>query len=443
MSARVVGLVLTMMTAHTIGGCGGGDSNVSVQVPPSVSALASSGLKTMSSEGVQREFYLQLPSDYLPPEGSQTPSTAPKPLLVGFHGTGGSYESWFTSGSTASLVDVVGDDAIMVFPSALPQQDGINQWSFDYDFEFFADLIAFLDSQGLRYDRNRLFVTGHSSGGGFSHETACRFGDIVRGAAPSAGSLITRECVGAVAIIQVQGEFDSLVPVGIAEAGHNYWVLYNGWDSELATEGVHPTCIDHSLLPLGSADYPVQWCVHQEGSLDDFSGHRWASFTSQAIWDFFSGLPEVEPGFDPPPGGGTERVLAATDTTLTFTLRYPDDIGPVTRGSITLYPPDTVFPVFAAPAVFLNTAFAPGAVAPGSEVTYTNVPITFQVFGQNELTFPADYFLQISIYVEGGGFPIPVPGIDHNLQYPISFIDRTTPVVIDEVLDVTPVVPFF
>ncbi|MGI9309755.1 MAG: hypothetical protein ACR2P6_10870, partial [Gammaproteobacteria bacterium] len=71
-------------------------------------------------------------------------------------------------------------------------------WNIDTDVPFFAELIAELDDIGLQYNHNKLFVTGHSSGAGMTHEVACQHGDIVRGAAPSAGSLITSQCTGSV-----------------------------------------------------------------------------------------------------------------------------------------------------------------------------------------------------------------------------------------------------
>ena len=42
------------------------------------------GLQSITSNGVARHYYLQLPSDY-------DPATPDKPLVVGYHGTDGHY----------------------------------------------------------------------------------------------------------------------------------------------------------------------------------------------------------------------------------------------------------------------------------------------------------------------------------------------------------------
>ena len=398
-----------------------------------------SGLKTMMSGDRERSYYLQLPGEYIYRAEQSRVSlgngSEPKPLIIGFHGSFGSYKRWIGDDRAYDFVDIVGDDAIMVFPNATQLADGQVNWNFEFDFEFFQDLIAELNRLELNYDLRRVFVVGHSSGAGMAQEIGCRFGDIVRAIAASSGSLISTTCVGAIGVIQTQGEVDTAVPIGIGSVARNTWNLYNGWDINLSIDGVVEQCVDHSLLPLGSADYPVQWCQHP-------GGHAWADFNSQAFWAFFSGLPTVDPSVDPPPGGGNDRVLAAADTTITFRLQYPEDISPVVAGALSLYPEGFTDGQFAAPSIFLNPTWSPGQVAAGSEVLYENVPITFFVFS-GELDLDVPYVLQISIYVEGGSQPIPTPGVDHKVLLPIEFVDRTTPIVIEETLVVEPVVPWF
>ena len=176
------------------------------------------GLQTMQSGGVEREYYLLLPEDNATAV-TVSPSAVgdeAKPLLIALHGTGGSYERWVNEELGYDLIEPVGDGAIMVFPNALPDANGSPQWSFAFDFDFFLDLLAELDRRGLNYDPDRIFVTGHSSGAGMTHEIGCRFGDTVRAIAPSAGTLISTECVGAVAVLMSQGVNDALVNVDIA-----------------------------------------------------------------------------------------------------------------------------------------------------------------------------------------------------------------------------------
>lgn len=394
------------------------------------------GLQTMQSDSEEREYFLQLPEDY--------ETSDPKPLLIALHGTGGSYLRWTESQVGYDIIDYVENDAVMVFPNALPDANGSRQWSFDYDFNFFLDLLTELELRGLKFDPNRIFVTGHSSGAGLTHEIGCRYGDIVRGIAPSAGALISTECVGSVAVLMSQGVNDALVNVDIARGSRRFWALYNGWEEDVTTPGEIAPCADHSTVGAANTPYPVYWCEHTEGSLDDFSGHRWASFTGEAVWSFFSSLPLAAPTTDAPAGGGNERAAIPSDSTITFTLKYPDNINTPLDGAITLYPEGYADnPVFAIPSVFLNPVFAVGTPAPGDTVTYENVPISFFVFGGGSVPFPSTWTLSISVYVEGGTRPTPTAGVDHQVQFDWTFTGQNDPVVIPGELELVPARCFF
>jgi len=409
-------------------------------------AALATGLQSMqSTRGDERTYWLELPADYGNEAAAQSLAVADprKPLLIALHGTGGTHERWTDEQLGYDIIDAVGDEAIMVFPNALADANGSQQWSFAYDFDFFVDLLAELDMRGLEYNPNKIFVTGHSSGAGMSHEIGCRLGDVVRAIAPSAGTLISTECVGSVAVLMSQGLNDQLVKYDIATGGRRFWVLYNGYNLDASTPGEVAPCVDYSLVGAANTPYPVYWCEHSEGSLDDFSGHRWASFAGEAVWTFFKSLPEVEPTTEAPAGGGNERAQIPSDTTMTFTLKYPDDIARPLDGAISLYPEEYLAnPTFAIPSVFLSGLFPVGQVAPGDTVTYT-VPISFFVFSGDPVSFPSTWTLSINVYVEGGTRPTPTAGLDHQYQGLITFDSRTNPVVVPGVLELEPAACFF
>jgi hypothetical protein len=263
----------------------------------------------------------------------------------------------------------------------------------------------------------------------------------VRGAAISSGSLISGgSCVGSVAIIQTQGETDVAVPFNVGAFARNFWVGYNGHTLEPTIAGVVDQCVDYSAVAFPNENYPVQWCQHP-------GGHPWTDFNSVAFWSFLSGLPPVERTAEPPPGGGNKAGLGDADTSISFSLSYPADMRPVTGGAITLYPEDYDNGQFRAPSVFLNVNWDPNELAPGGKVTpgtvvnYPLVPIKFFIFS-GDFDVSLTYKLQFSIYTEGGSRPIPTPGIDHKVIIPIKFIDKTTPIILDQTLEVTPVVPW-
>ncbi len=406
---KAPGLWLVLLPQLLIAGCGN-DSKPAVAVLP---PAPETGEVTLMSSGTERKFYLIVPADY---DASQPV----KPLLFAYHGTGGTYDYWLNG--YYDLLSFVGDQAIVVLPQALPDSNGVNQWNYANDPRYFQDILQYVE-QRMNFDRGRVFVTGHSSGGGMAHELGCEYGDLVRGIAPVSGILRSTQCVGAVAVFQTHGEWDTLVPWGTGEAGHNFWVLYNGFEYSQSVSGSNVACIDHDVS--GTSPYPVEWCLHQEG--EGLDSHDWPSFASVAIWDFFSRLSSEPPGNRAPPaGGGNVRVADLVDTTISFTLRYPAGIGQVTQGAIGLYPAGSQQPLSGGPTSILSLSFDPGAVGPGSEMHY-EVPVKYA----NQTVFPGTYSVAILIYVANGGNPIPYVGKDHIVLADVNVIDRNTPVVID------------
>jgi hypothetical protein len=72
--------------------------------------------------------------------------------------------------------------------------------------------------------------------------------------------------------------------------------------------------------------------------------------------------------------------------------------------------------------------------APGTEEVF-EIPVTLPP----DSALPASFVFVLAVYIEGGSFYIPTPGIDHNALYPITINDSTTPIIIDDVLYVVPV----
>ncbi len=384
-----------------------------------------SGLYTLTSLGEERSYYLRMPSNY-------SKSSPPLPIVFGLHGATGSYLDWFEGGFHGEgLQNVIGDQAIMVFPNAAVSSGGITLWNRDKDFDFFLDLLGKLQGE-LNIDPNKIFVTGHSAGAGFTHELGCAFGDIIRAIAPSSGAITATQCTGAVAVLQMQSSEDQVTPIGIVEPTRNLWVAYNGFDLEVFSDGITEPCIDYSM---GASLYPVQWCMHASTGAN---GHQWWDGADAAIWAFFSSLPTVVPTAEPPPGGGNDRIIDQFSATLSFSLRYPDDINPLTLLAAVLYPAGTEQPIFSAPLWFLVDEIPFEPATPGTVQSYENVPIALPA---NSATtpLPGTYTLSISAFVEGGSFPIPATGIDHIALKEVEIQDQFSPIIVEEVLDLVPV----
>ena len=136
-------------------------------------------------DGIEREALI-----YEPPQSH----TAATPVIFAFHGHGGDMRH-------AALIyhyQTVWPEALVVYPEGLPtpgkltDPDGKrNGWPNapgilgDRDLKFFDALLASL-RQDYRLDDRRLYVAGHSNGGGFTYLLWAMRGDLFAAFAPSA-----------------------------------------------------------------------------------------------------------------------------------------------------------------------------------------------------------------------------------------------------------------
>ena len=163
------------------------------------------GEKKIVSNDIERIYYLKLPETYN--------SNTLYPLVFAFHGLSGNYTHFSEGLFGYDLQEVVGDEAILVYPNALPGKNGLPQWNSERDLIFFDDLYSELESN-LCFDVRKVFATGHSNGGAFTHTLGCQRGNVLRAIAPVAGNFYEyRNCTGQVAVMQIHGSNDEIIPV--------------------------------------------------------------------------------------------------------------------------------------------------------------------------------------------------------------------------------------
>ncbi|MBW1854884.1 MAG: hypothetical protein JRJ00_09440, partial [Deltaproteobacteria bacterium] len=93
------------------------------------------GERTVMSNGIERAYYLKLPENYN--------EYTSYPLIFAFHGLGGDYTQW--AEGYYDLQEVVGEDAILVYPNAL-LKNAVPQWDYDTDPYFFDDLYSEIEA---------------------------------------------------------------------------------------------------------------------------------------------------------------------------------------------------------------------------------------------------------------------------------------------------------
>ena len=359
------------------------------------------GERTIMSNDIKRVYYLKLPKNYN--------SNTSYPLIFAFHGLGGDYTRW-TEGYY-DLQDVVGEEAILVYPNALLKNNE-PQWDYDTDPSFFDDLYAELEAN-LCFDIRKVFAVGHSNGAGMSHTLGCKRGNILRAIGPVAGNLTDHEdLIGQVAVMQIHGSNDTTMPVESIKPTRDYWIAINGCNKGEMEEGMDPTCVAYSSCDPA---FPVQYCEHTEG-------HDWPVFASDAIWNFFKSLPPVMPSDET----GSGDIDGLGKGTISFKIHYPSDfVGTPYKLALALYPYDSTQPFAGSPLYFLNLDVAVGDYIFGEVTEYDNVEIN--LLGVEY----GDYTLTVVVFIEVSSYPMPGDGIDYiglqNFTLDSDTLEVTTP----------------
>jgi polyhydroxybutyrate depolymerase len=226
---------------------------------------------TIDVGGSSREYILAVPEDYDPAH--------PYRLVFGWHWRGGQAtdvsEGRLGGGPYYGLESRAEGSTIFVSPEGLDQG-----WANTggRDITFLNAMLERFESE-LCIDRSRIFSTGFSFGGMMSLAVGCAKGDVFRAIAPMSGAFYSG-CVDGdnpIAFLGIHGDADNVVPLGDGEEGRDEFVARNNCDTQ--TMPTEPSgCVAYQGC---DAAFPVVWC--------EFSGgHSPPSFSSQAIWNFFS-----------------------------------------------------------------------------------------------------------------------------------------------------------
>jgi polyhydroxybutyrate depolymerase len=382
--------------------------------------LVESGMVDLQSGGTARTYYLRIPEGYTP--------GVPLPLVFGIHGTGGSGDN-FLQDTEYNLQSAVGNEAILVYPNALATDGNIANWNQEVDTVFFDDMYADLKST-LCFDKEQVFVTGHSSGGGFTSQIGCDRGNVIRGIAPVAGGLLDdSSCTGEVAVMQIQGKLDVLVPPSTILPGKDYFVIYNGCslDGDRATEGEHPTCIEYAGCDSG---FPVQYCLHEETDPNYDDGHAWPTFGGETIWDFFKSLEPRKPS-DQKGSGANVASMEGITTTARFTISYPADFqGEPDKIAFGLYAAGTRNPIQETPSYILSQGDDVTEWEKGGQTEYE-----FDSVNLTYVPIPGEYTLVVTIYLKDGTFPVPRWGTDYVGAVDIRIENFEDHIVVEEPIE--------
>lgn len=260
---------------------------------------------TLKVGGMDRELHVHVPKAYDP--------NKPTPMVLNFHG----YTSNGAQQDALSHMSEKADEAgfIAVHPEgtgASPSWNagaccGVAATSAVDDIGFVSAILAEATAK-LCVDPHRVYATGMSNGGFFSHRLACEMSDRIAAIAPVAGVLGMPTCAPArpVPVLQFHGKLDGVVAYA-GNAGLGFpsvaqtvaqWASRNGCSAtprETSKKG-EVTCVTHDNCKDGAE---VSLCSVAGG------GHTW-------------------PGGTPVPSlGHTTTEIVATDMMWDFFVKHP------------------------------------------------------------------------------------------------------------------------
>ncbi len=277
-------------------GAGGGQAGESSGEPeqapePEPQSCVSSSLasgdsdRTVDVAGMSRSYVLHVPNGY---DGS-----SPVPLVLDFHGLGGSGMQQQGSSGYQAVADSEG--FLVAFPTGIDSAWNIGPCctnSRDVDDLAFAKAIVESVATDGCVDLKRVYATGFSMGGGMSHFLACNAADVFAAVTPAAFDLIEAtegDCspMRPISVLSFRGTNDTVVPYdgGPGSSGRvtflgaqqtlARWAELNGCTGETTNDNgcdVYHECSDGVQVGL---------CVAQGGSHAAANASRSWEFLSQ------------------------------------------------------------------------------------------------------------------------------------------------------------------
>ncbi len=235
--------------------------------------------------GTERSYITVIPSDYN--------QNKPKKLIFAFHGRTNSnaqVKAYY------GIDQAAGNEAILVYPSALPTNTSPRNWqdagdkaSNLRDYAFFDQLLKEF-STNYCVDLDEVYVVGHSLGAWFTNSLACFRGDVIRGVGTLGGGTSIGACTGPVATMIWHNPDDNLAPFKTGEQARDQYVRQNQCNQKtLPVAPATGNCVEYQGCHEGA---PLIWCPHtiDTDERGAYYPHTWPKETGGDIWNFFTAL---------------------------------------------------------------------------------------------------------------------------------------------------------
>ena len=251
---------------------------------------------SITHDGIERDYILYIPELY---DGNTA-----VPLILNFHGFGGSASDYMQEADMRSLAEA--DTFILIYPQG-SCLDGLSHWnacpigednkSDADDFGFVESMITEISSQ-YNVDMDRIYAAGYSNGGMMAYGLANYKSDLVAAVASVSGVML--ECTGSTShpmpVVHLHGTSDGVLPYNgssdwsSVQSTLDYWINFNNTiiTPTVSNDNSGGMSIEHYVYDQGDRSVSVE---HYKFIGED---HVWFSDTyqgqdaSELVWNFVS-----------------------------------------------------------------------------------------------------------------------------------------------------------
>ena len=252
--------------------------------------------QTIVHDGMNREYILYVPNSY--------DGTSSIPLLLNFHGFGGSASQFMQEADMRSLAEA--DTFILVYPQG-SCLDGSSHWnpcptggdnkSTADDVGFVEAMISEISSQ-YNLDMERIYAAGYSNGGMMAYGLANYKSDLIAAVASVSGTML--DCIGPTShpmpVVHLHGTSDGVVSYNgsndwnSVQSTLDYWINFNNTVSTpiVNIDNTGAMTIEHYVYDQGDNSVSVEHYKYIGGDHVWFNEPYQGQNASNLVWSFMS-----------------------------------------------------------------------------------------------------------------------------------------------------------
>ena len=281
-------LIITILTVM-ISGCSDGSTKDDYN---SGECYLNTNAQAIVHDCIDREYILYIPNSY--------DGTSSVPLMLNFHGFGGSASQFMQEADMRSLAEA--DTFILIYPQGICL-DGLSHWnacplggdnkSDADDFGFVESIITEILSQ-YNVDMERIYAAGYSNGGMMSYGLANYKSDLIAAVASVSGVML--DCTGPtnhpMPVVHLHGTSDGVLPYNgnndwnSAQSTLDHWINFN--NTVLTPSIASDNNIEHYVYDQGDSSVSVEHYKFIGGDHVWFSATYQGQSTSELVWNFVS-----------------------------------------------------------------------------------------------------------------------------------------------------------